>query len=96
MIPESLFYREIRRFAVQTKVYETAIRYWVLPDEAYDLTLVSQRVYGNRNEYLTIMAAAGLDRVDQELTQRMLVLPTPSKLLQIKKKCGYVGPGDVA
>ena len=95
MIPESVFYREVRAFAVKTKVFETAIRYSTKPDEAWDLTLVSQRVYGNRYEALTIMAAAGLDRVDQELKQQSLVLPTPSQLISIKKKCGYVGPGDV-
>ena len=96
MIPEARFYQAIRKFAAQTKPYETAVRYWTVPDEAYDLTLVSQRVYGNRHEYLAVMAAAGLDRMDQELTPRTLVLPTASKLKEIKKVCGYTGPGDVS
>lgn len=92
MIGQSRFYRAVRQFAVSTPVWGTAIRHFTLPDERFDLTLVSQRVYGNRDEALTIMAAAGLDRLDQELTERELVLPTPSDLQSIKNSVGYQKP----
>lgn len=63
--------------------------YQTLPDERWDLTLVSQRVYGNRNEFLAVMAAAGLDRFDQELTERELVLPNAQRLEIIKQDTGF-------
>lgn len=89
MIGQSRFYRAVRQFAVSTPVWGEAVRVFTLPEERWDVTLVSQRVYGNRDEALTIMAAAGLDRFDQELTERELVLPTAERLEQIKKATGY-------
>jgi len=89
MIKASRFYREIRQFAATRQPWQDAARYDSLPDEEWDLTLVSQRVYGNRNEALAVMAAAGLDRVDQPLTQRRLILPTPIQLEAFKRLTGY-------
>ncbi len=83
------FHKEVRLFAERTKPWQTAIFYFTKPDENWDLTLVSERVYGRRDEYMTIMAAAGLDMVDQELTQRQLVLPTDEQLYAIKRRCGF-------
>lgn len=82
-------YRAVRRFSLITKPWETAIWYETKPDERWDLTLVSERVYGLRDEYLTIMAAAGLSHVDDELTERKLCLPTAAQLLGIKRSVGY-------
>ena len=45
------FYKEIRRFSERTQSWESQISYETKPDEAHDLTLVSQRVYGRRDEY---------------------------------------------
>ncbi len=89
MIEQSAFYREIRRFATTAPTWEDAIRYFTLPDETWDLTLVAQRIYGTRDESLAIMAAAGLDRTDQPLTPRELVLPTPERLELIKQQTGF-------
>ena len=83
------FYRLVREFATTSKPWQTAIRYNTLPDEAWDITLVSLRVYGTRNEHLAIMAAAGLDRVEQELTPRLLILPTADRLVAYKAMTGY-------
>jgi hypothetical protein len=83
------FYKEIRRFSENTKIWEQSIVYETKPDERFDLTLVSQRVYGRRDEYLAVMAAAGLDMVDQELTQRRLILPTEGQLYAIKRRTGF-------
>lgn len=89
MIEASQFYREIRQLALTAPVWDSVIRYFVKPDERWDLTLVSQRVYGNREDYLTIMAAAGLDRLDQPLLEQELILPTPDRLAAIKRRTGY-------
>ncbi len=89
MIAASRFYREVRQFALTAPAWEDAVRYFTRPDERWDLTLVAQRVYGSRDEYLAVMAAAGLDRMDQELTERELVLPTADRLALIKKRTGF-------
>lgn len=88
------FYREVRKFSERTKAWQTAIFYWTKPDEVWDVTLVSQRVYGNREEFLTIMAAAGLDMIDQPLTQRQLILPTSQQLYAIKRDTGFESRTD--
>lgn len=95
MISASRFYRAVRQFSVTAPPWAEAIRYFTLPDERWDLTLVSQRVYGTRDEYLAVMAAAGLDRFDQELTERQLVLPTPQRLEAIKRMTGFVSSQPV-
>ena len=88
------FYREVRRFAETTKPWQAAIRHQVTPDEALDLTLVSMRAYGRRDEFLAVMAAAGLDSVDQPLPQGLLTLPTESQLYQIKRAAGFESVAD--
>lgn len=88
-ISTSVFYRAVRQFAVSTPIWGEAIRYQTTPDERHDLTLVSQRVYGNRNEALAVMAAAGLDRFDDPLTEQTLILPTPEQLEEIKRSTGH-------
>ncbi len=82
-------YRLVRDFASSTKPWQSAIRYQTKPDERFDLTLVSQRVYGRRDEFLTVMAAAGLDSVEQELREQMLVLPSDAVLQAFKARAGY-------
>jgi hypothetical protein len=89
------FYREIREFAERTKGWQTAIFYEVKPDERWDLTLVSERVYGNRHEFLAVMAAAGMDTVDQPLSQKRLTLPTLSQLYTIKRRTGFESQSDL-
>jgi hypothetical protein len=82
-------YQLVRDFALQTPAWGTAVRYFTMPDEAYDLTLVSERVYGNRDEALVIQAAAGLDSPELPLTERPLVLPTVTQLAAMKARAGY-------
>lgn len=84
------FYREVREFAEGAKSWDpTAFYYDTQPDEVWDLTLVSDRVYGRRDEVLAIMAAAGIDTVDQPLTQRRLILPKDYVLSIIKRRVGF-------
>lgn len=82
--------RLVLDFAQRQPDWGACIVYETLPDERWDLTLVSQRVYGNRDEFLTIMAAAGLDGVEQQLTERRLVLPTASQLVDLKARAGFM------
>lgn len=89
------FYREVRKFAEQAKDWDpNVIFYETLPDEALDLSLVSQRVYGRRDEYLAVMAAAGLDMFDQPLTQRRICLPNEGTLIAIKRRTGFESIAD--
>jgi hypothetical protein len=83
------FYRAVNAFAERTQNYETAIFYYTKPDEAFNLPLVSFRVYGNHYEFLAVMAAASLSNVGQELTQQRLILPTPAQLVAIKRQTGF-------
>ena len=88
------FYKAIRLFSERTKPWDIHISYETKPDEAHDLTLVSQRVYGRRDEFLVIMAAAGLDMVDQVLPQKRLTLPTEAQLYAIKRRAGFESKAD--
>lgn len=84
------FYQQVRRFSEQTAIWSSnVIRHQVTPDEAFDLSLISERVYGRRAEFLAVMAAAGLDSFDQELTQREILLPTEQVLDLIKRQTGF-------
>lgn len=76
-------------FAQRQPTWAECIEYQSKPDERWDMTLVSQRVYGTRDEFLAVMAAADLDSVEQELTERLLVLPTAAQLAAIKQDVGF-------
>lgn len=82
-------FTKVRDFAQQTPDWAEATRYFTLPDERFDLTLVSQRVYGTRDHFMVIQAAAGLDSPEYELTERMLVLPTSDQLRAMRLDAGY-------
>jgi hypothetical protein len=82
-------FRMVRDFADQAQPWQTAVRYQTLPDERYDITKVSARVYGTLSNTLVIQAAAGLDSPEQPLTERLLVLPTAAQLRTMKLKAGF-------
>jgi hypothetical protein len=84
------FYRAVRDFALRAKPWDQSIIWYeTKPDEMRDLTLISERVYGNRDECLAIMAAAGLDTVDQPMPQKRIALPAMSRLYEMKRRCGF-------
>jgi hypothetical protein len=83
------FYREVRDFAVKTPVWGEALRYHTKPDERCDITLASRRVYGRRDEFMVIAAAAGLDSVEQPMPEQLLVLPTEQQLRALKTRAGF-------
>lgn len=88
------FFREVRNFAIRTKPWETHISYETKPDEAHDFSLVSQRVYGRRDEFLAVMAAAGLNHFDDAMPQMRLTLPNEGQLLAIKRRTGFESRSD--
>ena len=90
MLSKNLLYKRIRQFALETPDWATAIRYHTKPDEKHDLTLIARRVYGLPNEWPVIMAAAGLQSVDEPLNEQLLVLPTLSQLQTLKRELGVI------
>lgn len=90
MLSKNLLYKRIRQFALETPDWATAIRYHSKPDEKHDLTLIARRVYGLPNEWPVIMAAAGLQSVDEPLNEQLLVLPTLSQLQTLKRELGVI------
>lgn len=79
----------VRDFTARIKPYQTAIRYEVKPDDVRDLTKISQKVYGNRDEVLTVMACAGLSTMDQPIPIKTIVLPTAEQLRLLKEKAQF-------
>lgn len=84
-------YVMVRDFALTTPDWGEAIRYFTKPDERYDLTLVSWRVYGTNNEWPVIQAAAGMDSPEYALTEQRLVLPTAERLRTMRREAGFPG-----
>jgi hypothetical protein len=82
----------VRDFSLQTPGWGSAVRYYTKPDERFDLTLASQRIYGRRTDSLVIQAAAGLDSCELEMSERPLVLPTEAQLRAMKITAGYGDP----
>jgi hypothetical protein len=84
------FVRAVRKFAVQTPEWAEARRYFTNPDERTDITLIAQRVYGDRSLAIVIFAAAGLDTFEQVIPEQRLVLPTFAQLQAIKRETRYL------
>lgn len=84
------FYRETRQWASRVKPNQVVLWHETLPDEQWDITLVSQRVYGRRDEHLTVMAVAGMDTVDQALPVGLrLAFPPEQTLYALKRRTGF-------
>ena len=84
------FFRAVRSFSLKANSWDTdVVFYETKPDEKYDLSLVSRRVYGCRDEFLAVMAAAGLNSFDDPLPQKKIALPNALKLMQIKRQTGF-------
>lgn len=80
------FFRLVRNFSQSQPDWAECVIYETKPDEQFDLTLVSQRVYGNRDQYLAVMAAAGIDSMEQELRPQRMKLPTATQLQAMKNQ----------
>lgn len=95
-VSTAAFVRAVRRFATQTPDWSSAIRYQTLPDERGDLTLAAYRAYGDRSLFVVIFAAAGLDTLEQELPEQVLVLPNFTQLQLIKRQTNYLTDAEAA
>lgn len=84
------FYRAVRQWALQIKPNQSALWHETTPDEQWDITLVSERVYGRRDEHLVVMAVAGMDTVDQALPVGLrLAFPHEQALYALKRRTGF-------
>lgn len=84
------FYRLVRTFSESAKPWDgNVIFYETKPDEMWDLSLVARRVYGDREEFLAVAAAAAIDTFDQPLTARTIALPNRATLNKMKREAGF-------
>ncbi|MFM0432399.1 hypothetical protein PQQ75_25535 [Paraburkholderia aspalathi] len=90
----AIFYQLVRQYALTTPAWAVTQSYQTKPDERWDLTLASRRVYGIPDEFLTIMAAAGLDSVEQEMPEQLLILPDAATLKSFKMQAKFVNLGN--
>ncbi len=84
------FYRAVRRFAATEPDWGECLILQTTDAEARNLPLISMRAYGTRDETLAIMAAAGLDSVEQPLSPRRLKLPNAQRLAALKSAAGLI------
>ncbi len=89
-----VFYRLVRDFVNSIKPWDVVTYYDTGPDEVLDLIKVSLRVYGRPDEHLCVMAAAGMDTVDEPLGQRRIALPTEAQLRSLKQVAGFESRTD--
>ena len=90
----AIFYQLVRQYALTTPAWAVTQSYQTKPDERWDMTLASRRVYGIPDEFLTIMAAAGLDSVEQEMPEQLLILPDAATLQSFKTQAKFVNLSD--
>lgn len=83
------FWRAVQDWVASVKPWDVAIYYDIKPDERWDVTLISERVYGRRCEFVAIMAAAGVSNVDEPMEQKQITLPNEGQLRQLKFKSGF-------
>lgn len=85
------FFKSVSDFSKSAKPWDqNVIWYTVKPDEAYDASKISQRVYGRRSEFTAVQAACGVGRVDSPLpVSKKVALPSESKLYELKRANGF-------
>ena len=83
------FYKEVSNFSKTAKSWDLMVRYEIKPDERFDPTLISRRVYGIPDEFLAVMACAGISNFDDEIKQKTIVLPTKRLLERMKRNTGF-------
>lgn len=55
-------------------------------DEVHDPSLVSYRVYGNRDDADVVMLCAGTNRIGEPLPRRIIYLPASASLAALKRE----------
>lgn len=84
-----VFFKKVANFVKGAKAWDAVVTYEIKPDEYVDATLISRRVYGNSDEFLTVMACAGISNFDEGFPQGPLILPNQQKLMQLKRESGF-------
>lgn len=85
----SRFFRAVRDFSLSKKPWDSAIHYDIKPDEAFNLPLISFRVYGNYEETIVVQACTGTDIVDIPIPQETFVFPDSDQLHDLKVSTGF-------
>lgn len=85
------FFKQVSDFSKKAKPWhQNIIWYTVKPDEAYDASKISQRVYGRRSEFTAVQAACGVGRLDSPLpVSEKIALPSEAKLYELKRITGF-------
>lgn len=84
-----VFFKKVANYVQNAKSWDNVVSYEIKPDEYVDATLISRRVYGNSDEFLTILACAGMDSFDDGFKQGVLVLPNAAQLAKLKREAGF-------
>lgn len=84
-----VFFKEVAAFVNSAKSWDDVVSYEIKPDEFANAPLISMRVYGTVDEFLTVLACAGVDSFDDPIKQGVLILPNMKKLISLKRKSGF-------
>lgn len=84
-----VFFRKVANYVKNAKPWDNVMTYEIKPDEYVDATLISRRVYGTSDEFLTVMACAGIDSFDDPFEQGLLILPNAIQLDKLKRESGF-------
>lgn len=71
---------------VRRKRFDKLVLWTVGSDETHDPTLIAQRVYGRRDAVDIVMLCAGTNRIGDAIPMRLIYLPLPVTVAQIKRK----------
>lgn len=84
-----VFFKNVANYVKDSKPWSNVMTYEIKPDEYVDATLISRRVYGTSDEFLTVMACAGIDSFDDGFEQGILILPNLAQLEKLKRESGF-------
>lgn len=84
------FYREVRRLCANARPWTSGIVFIdTTPSDRMDISKISERIYGTRHEVLAVMAAAGMNTMNQPLEQQRIAVPTKERLMMLKRQTGF-------
>lgn len=84
-----VFFKKVANYVKNAKAWDNVMTYEIKPDEYVDATLISRRVYGTSDEFLVVMACAGIDSFDDGFEQGILTLPNKGQLEKFKRESGF-------
>lgn len=88
------FVMMVRSFAQRQPVWGDRIDYEVRPGYEFDLIRIATEAYGSdiarRWGWIAVMAAAGMDSVEQPLRPQTIVLPLATQGDEMARACGLI------